>query len=211
MRLFGHRFSIRPLFWVIWILGCASYLFNLLENLLNTDSWILAGVLLGVMVVSMFWHEIGHILFHRMFGARTLDTVFGAYGGRTKSDASLSRFQNVIVYIAGPVFSLILALGVFIFSLIQPMEGFLWQESIKLAILFNVLWGIVNLVPILPLDGGKLMVGFYPGTKKFLTIFGLLLAILTTTFCILSGRWAGAFLFAVIAYVNINLLFGREV
>lgn len=209
MRLFGHRFSIHPLFWVIWILGCVSMLkFNFRDK----EEWILAGILLVIMVTSMIWHEFGHIFFHRIFGAKNLDTVFGAYGPRTDSDANLRRFQRIAVYLAGPIFSLVLAAVAFGYkSFGAPPETEIWQRSVDSVVKFNVLWAVLNLLPILPLDAGRLVTEFYPGTKKLLMILGILLAIAAIGFGLLSGRWVLAFLAIVVGYVNINLLFGREV
>jgi Zn-dependent protease len=117
-------------------------------------SWILgiAGsiCLLGVIA----FHELGHYAAMRMFGYRDTSIFFvpflGAATTGSKPDASLS--QEMIVLLAGPVPGI--ALGAAVGLARSDLFGSEWGYQLTvMLIVINVL----NLLPVMPLDGGKVV------------------------------------------------------
>lgn len=77
------------------------------------------------------------------------------------------RVGTILVAAAGPGINLLLAtiaaLGFHIVGYV-PAPGALWlADNLKNALLLNVVLAIFNLLPILPLDGGRILVGVLPG------------------------------------------------
>lgn len=142
---------VHPLFWLLaMVLGWDTV--NLgLEYLLL---WV-ACVFLSVLV-----HELGHALAYRYFGTRP-EIVLYSFGGLAMADRPLrSRPQKIITLLAGPGAGFLL-LGVvllsdYVFEWARPssdsltlyLYAFLWH--------INLFWGLLNLLPVWPLDGGQI-------------------------------------------------------
>lgn len=93
------------------------------------------------------------------------------------------RRDSAIISVAGPAANLILAilLAIFIRLVSSPFSpAFIIGELVKPLVVLNVSLAIFNLVPVNPLDGGKILVGLLPEknarrVELFLNRFGLII------------------------------------
>lgn len=120
-------------------------------------------LVLAIALVSVFLHEAGHALMARRLGLKVggifLHLVPFAYVERG------SPRDELRVALAGPAVNLTIA-GVL---LLVPgvAAGFPWldpslwlDEPLRAALAVNLLMGVVNLVPALPVDGGRALRAF---------------------------------------------------
>jgi stage IV sporulation protein FB len=151
--MFGISVRVHPMFWVISaILG-----WNLMEEKAGVPfllTWI------GCVFVSILIHELGHVVAGRMFGAFG-NIVLYSFGGLAIGSSNLSRrWQRLIVYLAGPAAQFLL-LGLLLALVRQPaIRERLGHYPLAIAALLflieiNWLWPMVNLLPLWPLDGGR--------------------------------------------------------
>jgi Zn-dependent protease len=110
----------------------------------------------GVVLVSVLVHELGHAVAMRLSGVRSRIVLHGM-GGLTFPAAAIgSRPRRIAVDLAGPLSGLFL-LGVPAVWLGRTLDN--PSDTVELIILsmvwVNVAWSFVNLLPILPLDGGN--------------------------------------------------------
>jgi Zn-dependent protease len=109
--------------------------------------------MLGIMVGVLFIHEIGHWVAMRMFGYRNLKMFFIPFFGAAVSGRhyNVAGWKKVVVSLMGPLPGIVLgaALGA---AGIRLHHELLIQVSVA-ALILNGL----NLLPILPFDGGWVM------------------------------------------------------
>lgn len=126
---------------------------------LSGDRTLAAGVAWVVIVfVSILFHELGHATMGLAFGLQPRIDLH-AMGGTTSWSAArpMSIPRRIAISLAGPgagflLFGVALVLGDRTFGA-SPM-GVLVYEDIKFV---NLWWGLANLTPMLPLDGGNVM------------------------------------------------------
>lgn len=132
--------------------------FFLIAALLGASLGTAQGVAIwvGVVLVSVLVHELGHAVAMRLSGVSSRIVLHGM-GGLTIPSASIrSRPKRIAVDLAGPLSGLFL-LGVPAVWLGRSIDD--PSQTVELVILslvwVNVAWSFVNLLPILPLDGGN--------------------------------------------------------
>lgn len=109
-----------------------------------------------VVFVSVLAHEMGHALASRRYGSNPRIRLY-ALGGLAYRDRQLSRWRSVAVSLAGP------GAGFLLGGIIWVVHQALPPLTPGLEFLFSALeqanlgWGLVNLAPVLPLDGGHVM------------------------------------------------------
>jgi stage IV sporulation protein FB len=147
--LFGIPVSIQPFFWVtLAIIG--NPFANTSQALLNLALFILAGF------ISILVHELGHALTIKSYRLPTSITLQAFGGYATYPPGQLTRPQNFLVTLAGPLLQLVLGLAAHVAMNRLPHDNGL-QPFLSDLKWVSVVWGILNLFPILPLDGGQLV------------------------------------------------------
>jgi Zn-dependent protease len=116
-----------------------------------------AGLALAVLLyMSVLVHEASHAYVARRYGLPVSHITLQFFGGMTSIEGEPDTpKQEFWVSVVGPLSSLAVALVAYLASLVAPggliglaLSGLAWT---------NLLVGIVNLVPGLPLDGGRML------------------------------------------------------
>jgi len=105
--------------------------------------------------VIVLWHELGHLVAALNFGWTVKEVKLLPFGGvvEVEEAGTLPVREEVWVAIAGPVQNVIMAaIGYFLGHMGWIDKG--WSDDFVRA---NVLIGLFNLLPVLPLDGGRIM------------------------------------------------------
>ncbi len=139
--------SFHPLFWV----------FASLIGWLNSGNLVGTAIWLVIIVSSVLIHELGHALTAILFG-QSAKIDFIALGGLTSYQGkSLKLWQQFVIVFNGPLFGFLLFLfAMFILSL-NIFSNPLIVGSLKILRNVNLFWSVVNLLPVIPLDGGQLL------------------------------------------------------
>jgi stage IV sporulation protein FB len=196
---------IRPAFWLT----------SLVLGWLWAGNFVGAILLMAVLLISVLVHELGHAAAYLAFGKHVVIELNG-FGGATTGysdgphNAPLPTWQQLLVEFAGPAAGVALA-GV---SLVlgKAIEA---PEGSALALVFTAMWTInlllsfLNLLPVLPLDGGQvvrtLMQAAF-GQRSLRWVF-LISAGLAIALAVAGIAWFGslllAFVFGLLAVQNV--------
>lgn len=103
----------------------------------------------------VFIHELGHFLCARYYGWKIKRIYLWIFGGvmEVEKDREVPMKEEWLVIISGPLQHVILF---FFFSIIGMLE-LLPDQTIQIAMYYNLFILLGNLIPILPLDGGKML------------------------------------------------------
>ena len=115
----------------------------------------------GAVFIAVLLHESGHAFTARAFGASPVSITLFALGGFTSWAASrdLGPGRRFIVSAAGSAVGITAGLGVIALSRSGAIDGvsdlvIVFLQSFVWA---GLVWGILNWIPILPLDGGHML------------------------------------------------------
>ncbi len=163
---------IHPLFWI------SAIFLGIDTNRKGIDVLIYLLAWAVILFVSILVHELGHILMGRYFGSRGHIVFTALCGLAIGSSDQPKRWQRIAVFLAGPGAGFLLAaLVTGLFWLQNPSFAlFLLGRLINVTVpiqfediphelvgfsiynlmWINTFWGLVNLLPIWPLDGGQI-------------------------------------------------------
>ncbi len=130
-------------------------------------------IVIAIVFQAILMHELGHALVGRAFGL-TPAIELGFLSGLTtwEERRELPPGKSILVSLAGPMVGIVLgtigiaagfALGLFP-SIENPENWTLGQYAMVMFTFANLIWSLFNLVPVVPLDGGQIMIAAF---RKF--------------------------------------------
>lgn len=138
---------VSPFFWVF----SALIGFLMSSSLVGTLFWIM------IIFISVLVHELGHATMALIFKQRVKIELVAMGGLTSYFGRTLKYWQQFLITLMGPVFGFLL----FVLASIILFLGFFKNPAlIKTLMIFqsvNLFWSIVNLIPVMPLDGGQLL------------------------------------------------------
>lgn len=149
--LFGIPVEVQPFFWItLVILGGVGGADSSAE-IFRIVLFVLAGF------ISVLVHELGHALTARSFGAHSAITLQAFGGYAAYSGVRMSRWQSFLVTAAGPAIQIVL--GIAVLFLIRSVPGLSMEGRyfLKTLMWISFAWAILNLLPVVPLDGGQML------------------------------------------------------
>ncbi|MBY5162744.1 site-2 protease family protein [Salsipaludibacter albus] len=177
---------------------------------------LLIGVWLVVGAASVLLHELGHAIAARMAGFEPRVELAGM-GGVTTYRGERSRGWSLFITAAGPGLQIVAGLAAlpFVPGVGIVYRGDLVEFALSVWVVVSLFWGVLNLVPILPLDGGQLFRNLVPGGPDTRTrvaeVVSVAMAGVGMVWALLSGLTIAALLAGWFGFANLqSVLSGRE-
>ncbi len=170
-RFFGIPVRVQPWFWMTTIFMCA-----------NRETGA-ALIWVAVCFVSILLHEVGHVIAFQAFGEQA-EVVLYSWGGLAvpKRGIRMGTFAETVISLAGPVAGFCFAVLVTAVALVAGakfhlvfhtlvfpsltasfhttnpsdyLRTYYWNVLLNDLLFVNIYWGLINLLPVYPLDGGR--------------------------------------------------------
>ena len=136
------------------------------------------------LVLSIFFgvlfHELGHAIAVKRLGYGTSQILFTGLGGLTMWRGAPTPKHTIWIAAAGPIASLVLAGASYgAWSLVGALswELALVRQFLWVFMILNLIWGVFNLLPVYPMDGGKILraalrrrLGAHEATRRSLIV-----------------------------------------
>jgi Zn-dependent protease len=141
--------------WVIvWYGGVVA---EQLPEVPSGVAYLVAAVFAVLLFGSVFLHELGHAVTARRLGIGVRSMSLWLLGGSTEMEReSPSPGKEFAIAVAGPAVNLVLGLVAVVAVVLLPDHTITEQLAVQLAF-SNLIVGVFNLLPGLPMDGGRLL------------------------------------------------------
>jgi Zn-dependent protease len=170
-----------------------------------------------IVLVSITIHELGHALVGRAFGLTPRIELYGM-GGVTlfEGDRDVGTAKHVIISLAGAfagfAFALLLYVARGVLTPPHPNGVHpLAQYAFTLLLFVNIYWGVFNLIPMLPLDGGNILRTLLVAAskthgEKIARGVSIALAVAIGLFAVRQGLWWTLYLAVVFLFQNVQAI-----
>ncbi len=164
--IFGIPVRIHPMFWVV----AAVMGFKASEG---KPKPLL--IWMGVVFVSILIHELGHAVAALAHGWRPWITLYAMGGLASYRPTYRSPKSQIAISLAGPgagflfaafVVAILMATNHPVRFMIGGLQGIDWEipgianvplrQLVNDLLYINIFWGLINLLPVYPLDGGQI-------------------------------------------------------
>jgi Zn-dependent protease len=159
---------------------------------------------LPIIIAILLIHELGHFWAMKFFGYKDTSIFFiPLFGAAAKGEKDeTTPFEEYIVFMAGPLPGIIISIGIGIILIFNPELRS--NELLKEFAIMSLAINYINLLPIYPLDGGKivqtLLFTRYPKAQFYFFLISLLVIIIATL--MLKSILLG--FLAVVLFLSIN-------
>ncbi|HEX8435561.1 M50 family metallopeptidase [Archangium sp.] len=181
---------IEPSFWLV------TALFGMVgaRGVPQILSWV------GVCFVSILIHELGHALVSMSLGSGWASIRLYSMGGLCYHQG-LSRWRSVAVAAAGPLAGFLFGGIILAVNHLAPPRSLMTFVIFRDLMWVNFGWGIINLLPVPPLDGGHVAGGVLGPTRQRIALWlGIITSAGVVLLALSSRMFYAAFMFGFMGY-----------
>ncbi|MGR3289958.1 MAG: site-2 protease family protein, partial [Paracoccaceae bacterium] len=111
-------------------------------------------IFFGLLMGSVFLHELGHAWGCLIQGVPVRCIKLNGIGGACERNQSVTCYEHELIVAMGPIVNLAIWAVASLIAPYVPAGNISW--TLEILAYVNLLLALFNLVPVMPLDGGKL-------------------------------------------------------
>ncbi|MBC8127280.1 MAG: M50 family metallopeptidase [Gloeobacteraceae cyanobacterium ES-bin-144] len=204
--IFGIPVQVQPFFWLSLVIISGAGSADSSSAVLRIALFVIAGF------ISILVHELGHALTARKFGAHSEITLQAFGGYAAYSGVRMTRQQSFMITAAGPLVQIVLGLLVLLLLSTRPALSTDMIYFLQKLMEISLVWAVLNLLPVLPLDGGQLLNAILGPQRIKITLWITIIVAISGAFGIynhdkrniLFSLFLGMFAFQAIQALNEN-------
>ena len=159
---------------------------------------------------SIVLHELGHALMARRYGIGTADITLYLFGGVARLERMpRSAGPELLIALAGPAVNFAIVLGLLIVLVLANSLGLPPLEFLQFVLGMNLVLGVFNLLPVFPMDGGRVLRALLSGplgrlrATEVAALLGRVIAVAGGVYFLTQGNFQGlqALVLAIFVYM----------
>ncbi len=166
-----------------------------------------------ILFLSVLIHELAHAAMIGVFGFGSSQILLTGMGGVTMNQRRARPWQDMFISLAGPLSSFgVCALAYWALGHVSVVQtDRMLVELVPRMVQANLFWGIFNLIPVPPLDGGHATRDFF---RTFLTertafIIAIWIAIIVGGLVVVAAIKTGQFFVGIYIALFVYRAFGQ--
>ncbi len=183
MKIRGIPLRIHPSWFLVFLyftLSAKDQFETLLDGQASIwNGWVIGAFTSSLLFLSVLLHELAHSFVAMGEGLKVRDITLFFLGGMANLEKECPTSKGSLkIAISGPFVSLLLAFLMILLSKNLSVSNLILSNLFKQVGSLNLLIGVFNLLPIMPLDGGvilKSLIWYFTGSK----IVGIKVAIVS--------------------------------
>ncbi len=168
-RILGIPIYVHPSWMIIFVLITMSLAMQFTQEhpqWTSVQHWSVGVATSLLFFASVLFHELSHSVVARFYKIRVISITLFVFGGVARLGREPSKpIQEFNIAIAGPIASLVLALGFYSLTLFFPYAQMVGALAVWLG-QTNAALALFNLLPGFPLDGGRVFRAIVWGVTK---------------------------------------------
>lgn len=198
-NVLGFPVQVQWFFWLITVVMGGGLQAHTREDWIDVALWV------AVVFISILIHELGHALAARRYGNDSFIVLHGFGGVTVIPNAHFSRDQSIWVSFSGPLAGFILGAITYALKKVVHTDYPGFHTFIEMMLFVNIFWTLVNLLPVMPLDGGQILRELLGSSRlQIACIIGGVVAVLVAAFAIKIQSVYLALLFGYFAWINFS-------
>ncbi len=174
MKIRGIPLRIHPSWFLVFLyftLSAKDQFETLLDGQPSIwNGWVIGAFTSSLLFLSVLLHELAHSFVAIGEGLKVRDITLFFLGGMANLEKECPTSKGSLkIAISGPFVSLLVAFLMILLSNNLSVSNFILSNLFKQVGSINLLIGLFNLLPIMPLDGGvilKSLIWYFTGSKR---------------------------------------------